>query len=123
MENRNRNFKSGSKSVSEIRSRRNDVTIELRKSKKDDQLNKRRNMDLNGTSPIKQPNSPDDERLYLSLDAIMEGMQGSDPESVYRATQAARKTLSVDQNPPINVLIDHGIVPLCVKFLDSDKYG
>lgn len=121
MENSRKPHKLGSKSVAQIRKNRNDVTIELRKSKKDDQLNKRRNMDLGGTSPIKQPNSPEDDKLYASVDDIIETMQGSDPKSVFHATQAARKILSIDRNPPIDDLIDHGIVPICVNFLDSNE--
>lgn len=34
------------------------------------------------------------------------------------ATQKVRK-ISQQKNPPINMLIDHGVVPLCVRFLES----
>lgn len=124
MENRDRlkNFKNSSKSVSDIRSRRNDVTIELRKNKKDDQMNKRRNIDVNATSPLKEhnsPASPTNQPLYASVDDIIADMRSDDPKLVHSATQAARKMLSQERNPPIDGLIEHGIVPICVDFLDS----
>lgn len=117
---RNQNFKNCSKSVSELRSRRHEVTVELRKSKKDDQLFKRRNIDVNATSPLKENNAQESPDLYISLEDIIQNMQSNDSTTVFRATQAARKMLSQERNPPIEKLIGHGIVPLCVQFLESD---
>lgn len=125
MDSRARGYKSGSNSISEIRSRHNGVTIELRKSKKEDQMNKRRNIDINATSPIKEPNSPisdDKAPMYASMADVVKDMKGTDPTTVFRATQAARKILSQERNPPIDTLIDFGIVPICIKFLDSAEW-
>lgn len=125
MENRQKTYKNNSRNVSDIRNRRNEVTIELRKSKKDDQMNKRRNIDVNATSPLKEHNSPasppGNQPLYSSLEEIILHMKGDDPTLVHRATQAARKMLSQERNPPIENLIEHGIVPICVDFLESTK--
>lgn len=116
---RNQQFKNCSKTVSEMRSRRHEVTVELRKNKKDDQLFKRRNIDVNATSPLKESNSPSSPDLYSSLEDIVKHMKSGDELTVFRATQAARKMLSQERNPPIETLIGYGIVPLCVCFLDS----
>lgn len=124
MENRLKSYKNSSRNVSDIRSRRNDVTVELRKSKKDDQMNKRRNIDVNATSPLKEhnsPASPNNAPLYSSMEEIIMQMQSDDPTAVYRATQAARKMLSQERNPPIDSLIEHGIVPICVELLDVPR--
>lgn len=125
MENRLKTYKNNSRNVSDIRNRRNEVTVELRKSKKDDQMNKRRNIDVNATSPLKEHNSPasppTNQPLYSSLEEIIMHMKCDDPSLVHRATQAARKMLSQERNPPIENLIDHGIVPICVDFLESSK--
>lgn len=125
MENRLKTYKNSSRNVSDIRNRRNEVTVELRKSKKDDQMNKRRNIDVNATSPLKEHNSPasptNNQPLYSSLEEIILHMRSDDPSLVYRATQAARKMLSQERNPPIEHLIEHGIVPICVDFLESPK--
>lgn len=118
--NRNQNFKNVSKSVSEMRTRRHEVTVELRKSKKDDQMFKRRNIDATATSPLKECNSPASPGQYESLEGIINDMQSNDEITVLHATQAARKMLSQERNPPIEKLIGHGIVPLCVRFLESN---
>lgn len=124
MENRLKSYKNSSRNVADIRNRRNDVTIELRKTKKDDQMNKRRNIDVNATSPLKEhnsPTSPTNNMLFSSLEDIIIQMRSDDPTLVYRATQAARKMLSQERNPPIDSLISHGIVPICVAFLESPE--
>lgn len=125
MENRSKTYKNSSRNVTDIRNRRNEVTVELRKSKKNDQMNKRRNIDVNATSPLKEHNSPaspvNNQPLYSSLEEIIMHMKSDDSVLVHRATQAARKMLSQELNPPIENLIEHGIVPICVDFLESPK--
>lgn len=123
-ENRHlQSYKNVSKSVAEMRSRRHETTIELRKAKKEEQMFKRRNIDVNATSPLKEnnQNAPSSPTLYSSLEEIVLYMQSNDEDTILRATQAARKMLSQERNPPIETLIGHGIVPLCVRFLDSNK--
>lgn len=44
-------------------------------------------------------------------------MQSSDENLQFLATQAARKTLSREKNPPIDILINSGLVPRCIEFL------
>lgn len=115
------NFKNVSKSNSEMRSRRHETTIELRKNKKEDQMFKRRNIDVNATSPLKENNALLSPGPTMSLDEIITGMRSNNPNLVFQATQSARKMLSQERNPPINTLINNGIVPLCVQFLDDEN--
>lgn len=129
-ENKSRlqSYKTNAKSVQELRTRRHDVTVELRKSKKDDQMLKRRNIESNEidhTSPLKEQNQQDQQspQPTMTLDEILIGMAGNNQTVVFQATQAARKMLSRERNPPIDVMVSLGIVPLCTKFLDCfDKY-
>lgn len=58
---------------------------------------------------------------YLPLEEIILHMRSDDSTMVFKATQAARKMLSQQGNPPIDSLIAHGIVPICVHFLDSPR--
>lgn len=118
--NRIQSFKNNSKNSQEMRARRLEATVELRKSKKDDQLSKRRNIeDDDITSPLKENNGQlHQSPITLTLDEILQGMASTNVDTNFEATQGARKMLSRERNPPIDLLISRGIVPICVKFLD-----
>lgn len=114
------NFKNRGKNTEEMRRRRNEVTIELRKQRKDDQLSKRRNIsEADPTSPLQESNSQTTAAL-MSVEEIMVGMFGNTDEVRLKSVIAARKTLSREKSPPIDVMITAGIVPKCVEFL---SYG
>ncbi|KAL1494355.1 hypothetical protein ABEB36_009967 [Hypothenemus hampei] len=117
-ENRIRAYKNKGKDTEEMRRRRIGQAVELRKAKKDDQLLKRRNI----TS--EEPNSPLQENnvaspVSMSADEIMFGMMSGDEEIQFKATQACRKMLSREKNPPIDHMIRLGVVPRCVEFLSK----
>ena len=53
----------------------------------------------------------------LTVEEIKTGIFSTDFNEAFKATQAARKILSRERNPPIDTLIDAGIVPKLVAFL------
>lgn len=90
--------------------------MELRKAKKDEQLSKRRNLNteeeaLNLSCEAVSP-------TFSSIDEIVAGMISSDEALQLQATQACRKLLSREKHPPIETMINRGIVPRCVELLD-----
>lgn len=101
--------------------RRHEVTVELRKSKKEDQMFKRRNInDDEVTSPLKEINGQSP--AQMTVDEIVASMHSSDKDRQFAGMQAARKMLSRERNPPIDLMIGHGIVPICIRFLQkTDK--
>ncbi|KZC05288.1 PREDICTED: importin subunit alpha [Dufourea novaeangliae] len=113
---RKANFKFNSKHE-EARRRRNEVSVELRKARKDEQLLKRRNLNI-GQEPQSPTNETTLSPLSTSIDEIVAGMNSSDQTIQLQATQACRKMLSKEKNPPIDNMIERGIVPRCVEFLD-----
>ena len=59
----------------------------------------------------------------LSMVEIIQGIQGQDTAMWFPATQSARRLLSRERNPPIDDIVDAGILPRLVTFLDhSDRY-
>merc|ERR1711936_443574 len=94
-----------------------EVSVELRKNKKEDMLSKRRNC-----GPVEDEHlSPLSENKQavpsLSIEEIQNGIQAADPHKQLQATMAARKILSRERNPPIDVMINLGIMPRLVEFL------
>lgn len=80
-----------------------------------DQMNKRRSINVNATS------STNNQPLFSSYEKLIMHMKCNDPVVVYLATQVARKMLDAEHNPPIENLIEHGIVPICVELLDATR--
>lgn len=67
----------------------------------------------------------DEEEMVHSTDllSLVQSAQSTDPTIKLQAVQRARKMLSSDRNPPIDSLIDSGILPILVQSLQcDDKY-
>lgn len=111
------NFKNKGRDQDEMRRRRNEVTVELRKNKRDETLLKRRNVHTAETAS----NEPDPEKYvdFTNLAAIVQSAASNDGELQLNAVKAARKLLSSDKNPPIDELINSGILPILVSCLQQ----
>lgn len=108
--NRLQEFKYKGKDQDEMRRRRNEVTVELRKNKREETILKRRN--------VPDSTDEDDSANSVNLAKLVENAGDvSDPEKQLAAVQAARKLLSSDRNPPIDDLISSGILPILVECL------
>lgn len=124
-ENRATSYKFGVKNDKDARRKsRQTESIQLRKTAREEQMLKRRNvcMDDLATSPLKEQNirtRPSD--YVMSLDEIIKGVQSDDSSLSYEATQSARKMLSRERNPPIDVIINSGMLPRLVSFLWKDN--
>ncbi|GCC17590.1 importin subunit alpha-4-like isoform X1 [Chiloscyllium punctatum] len=115
-----RNFKNKGRDVETMRKQRNEITVELRKNKRDEHLLKRRN--------VPQEEGLDDSDIdgdfrvqSITLSGIVQGASSDNPVVQLSAVQAARKLLSSDRNPPIDDLINSGILPILVQCLERDE--
>lgn len=117
-----RNFKHRGKDNDEMRRRRNEVNVELRKNKRNEHVLKRRNLpfDNNLLNAAAMMDAEGDRNSFSNMDDIIVGARSKDPVQKLCAIQAARKLLSSDKNPPINKLIESGIMPILVECLNED---
>ena len=105
--------------LQEIRRRRTEVTVEIRKHKREDTLQKRRNVPQAGeTSTDEDSDIKASDMTTASLETIVEKANSPEPATQLAAVQAARKLLSSDRNPPIDALINSGILPVLVRCLN-----
>ncbi|CAB4061038.1 KPNA2_7 [Lepeophtheirus salmonis] len=116
-ENRVKNYKNKGKG------QRTEVTVDLRKAKKEDALCKRRNVSLfeadgGPLSPINE-----NKERTLSVEEISEGIiKDEDPGLQFKCVQSTRKILSKEKNPPINSFIStKNILPKLVECLSRSE--
>lgn len=113
-EARIKTFKNKARDQAEMRRRRTEVTVQLRKDKKDDQILKRRNIPLDVQTSVLT------ELSAYSLQDIVRKAKDSEISEKLEGIQLVRKILSKGRNPPIDELISVGLVPILVECLSLD---
>lgn len=93
----------------------------MRKAKKEEQLQKRRNIlltELDEISPLKEKNISQSQD-NLNYDDIVNNMRSSDADVCFSAVHSCRLALSKANNPPINEFCKRGAVKLLGNQLNS----
>ncbi|KAJ8601091.1 hypothetical protein CTAYLR_007831 [Chrysophaeum taylorii] len=106
----------------DARRRREETTIQIRKSKKEERLQKRRTATAmpGGAQASQQTDAAVVQKLE-QLPHLVSGVHSADPAVHLEATTQFRKLLSIERNPPIQMVIDAGVVPRLVQFLQKDE--
>ncbi|GAV91800.1 Arm domain-containing protein/IBB domain-containing protein, partial [Cephalotus follicularis] len=105
----------------EGRRRREDNMVEIRKSKREESLQKKHR---DGLQQHQLPLSSLHSSKLESLPAMVAGVWSDDSNLQLEATTQFRKLLSIERSPPIDEGIQSGVVPWFVEFLtreDSPK--
>lgn len=109
-----KSFKNKGRDVQTMRRHRNEVTVELRKNKRDEHLLKKRNV------PQEEHLESSDVDVKSQNVTLETTLQNVTSDSPVECVQAAKKLLSTDRNPPTDYLIKSGILPILVKCLERD---
>lgn len=101
---------------------RTDQQFEIRKSKKEEQLNKKR-QSIAKSTPGMEGSVDSAGPTVIPQDVITKqcaGVFSGIAEEQLKATQQFRRLLSIERSPPIQQVIDCGVVPYFVEFLGRD---
>jgi len=121
----------------ESRKKRADVTIELRKKNREEQMQKRRMNVSSQLAVINDENSncmntkinfptsgslpklskADIKQRLTNINQLVTNLRSNDPKERLQATVEFRRMLSVEDNPPIQDVINSGVVPRLMEFL------
>ena len=121
--NRKSAFKKGI-GAQESRRKREATSVQLRKDKKEDSLQMRRR-DQSGAKSleVRQVGALPDPQHKKNLEPIpadIIALNSDEPQTQLDAATRFRKLLSIERNPPIQMVIDAGVVPRFVEFLQRD---
>ncbi|CEI88676.1 Putative Importin subunit alpha [Rhizopus microsporus] len=106
----------------EVRRRRENAQVEIRKQKKEENLAKRRNFnmqELSADSDDELDSSVHDAQAIAQIPFMAQSIYTEDGGLQLQATTQFRKLLSKEKNPPIKEVIAAGVVPRFVEFLRS----
>nr|CAB3260069.1 importin subunit alpha-7 [Phallusia mammillata] len=120
-------YKNKAKDQEELRRKREEEGIQLRKQKRDEQVFKRRNVTLNNEE-IAGGDNIQIEMIHSTTDGelidqeMVEAVLHGTIQQKYSYTQKFRRLLSKEPNPPIDEVIKTGLVPEFVNMLShSDQ--
>lgn len=136
-EQRMNSFKNrGLNDPAERRHQRQSSSVSLRKDKRAEQVQKRRQLGHGAVSPQAPSGAPDPSQVFsqgpsvpaglqspelqMQLHTYLQGVMSEDPAQQSEHTMHFRKLLSKEKDPPIQAVIDTGVVPRLVQFLQRD---
>ncbi|KAK8960310.1 Importin subunit alpha-1 [Platanthera guangdongensis] len=106
----------------EGRRRREDNMVEIRKSKREENLQKKRREGMQVQPHPSSTHASAVEKKLESLPAMVSGVYSDDSALQLEATTQFRKLLSIERSPPIEEVIQSGVVPRFVEFLTREDF-
>lgn len=95
----------GDKTTRNIRKKKEEQQVELRQQKKEELLNKKRSLSFTSSQ-------------MSDFISMKNEIYSNDLEKIYKGVKEFRSMVSVEDSPPIQPVIDSGVVPRFVQMLD-----
>ncbi|KAH6813883.1 importin alpha isoform 1 [Perilla frutescens var. frutescens] len=96
--------------------------VEIRKNRREENLLKKRREGLQAQQLQPAVNVSQLDKKLESLPVMVAGVWSNDGPQQLESTTQFRKLLSIERNPPIEEVIQSGVVPRFVEFLARDDY-
>jgi HEAT repeat protein len=100
------------KGIEDSRKKREENAVQIRKEKRNESFQKRRNLNAEADIQTLEMGGQNND-----LQTLVEMIKKPDQRSQLEATTSIRKLLSMEQNPPIQEVIDSGVLGKLVEFL------
>lgn len=117
-----RNVKKGI-DLDEARRKREDNIVQLRKDKRDENLQKKRmtsGLMMQNAAEEQQKTPSSVQQRLAHLPEMVRGVMSENTEQQLEATTQFRKLLSIERSPPIDEVINQNVIPRFVQFLGRD---
>jgi importin subunit alpha-6/7 len=118
LENRAKGFMQ-SYDIDDIKRRKEETEVELRKSKRADLVTKRRNLEQTEKQWVKINELFRQNYTIKDLPELLTAMKSNQDDQSLLAAQGFRKVLSLEHDPPIQDLIDAGILPYLIEWIQK----
>ncbi|XP_010268071.1 PREDICTED: importin subunit alpha-1-like [Nelumbo nucifera] len=106
----------------EGRRRREDNMVEIRKNRREESLLKKRREGMQAQQFLTAVHASTVEKKLESLPSMVAGVWSDDGGLQLEATTQFRKLLSIERSPPIEEVIQSGVVPRFVEFLLREDF-
>eukprot|EP00917_Polyrhabdina_sp_WS-2016_P033016 GHVP01070412.1.p1 GENE.GHVP01070412.1~~GHVP01070412.1.p1 ORF type:complete len:530 (+),score=90.79 GHVP01070412.1:31-1620(+) len=119
-ESRRKDYK---KKSEDPRRKREELTIQIRKQSREAQLSKRRQqaLDVDGGGKASLPSTYMPQHIGEELNTHLKLVMSNDPEAQLKGTTEFRRLLSIEKDPPIQQVIETGVISRLVEFLKNSS--
>lgn len=111
-------------SNAEVQKNRETTQIQLRQKKKNEEINKKRNFQLNELPNVLPVPTQTSALVQISdlKNELMNHENLQDSNSMYETLKKIRRLLSVNRDPPARECIECGIIQICIRYLSFSDF-
>jgi importin subunit alpha-1 len=101
----------------DARNKRLEESVSIRKNKREENLAKKRNITISSPQIGSKVHSVPNPKSVAEINELVKMVNSDNEQDQFLATLNFRKLLSIERNPPIQQIIESGVVPKFIQFL------